>query len=158
MPPDDRSPNLQTALAFIDARNLWVGEGPDGVDQMLSLFDDNLEHRILPQSLCRPVLSKNQYRDYVRGLLQFIREYKVSLHEVIESNENSIIIHASSVGTGVSGAAFANEYMLVLHFKASEEPGKLPRICSVKEFVDSKVTAEFFQEERRRAKLKEHAA
>ncbi|KAF5383395.1 hypothetical protein D9757_006159 [Collybiopsis confluens] len=151
-PPDDQSPNLQTALAFIDARNLWVSpDGPDGVDQMLSLFDESLEHRILPQ----PVLSKNQYREYVRGLLAFICEYKVTLHDVIESHGNSIVIHASSVGTSVSGATFFNEYMFVLHFKASETPGELPRIANVKEFVDSKVTVEFFQEERRRAKLKE---
>ncbi|KAF9073540.1 hypothetical protein BDP27DRAFT_1318457 [Rhodocollybia butyracea] len=148
-----QSPNLQTALAFIDARNAWFSStgGKTGVEQMMSLFDDSLEHRILPNSLARPVLKKNQYREYVQGLLRFIRTYKISLHEMIESNENSIVIHASSTGTSLSGVDFSNEYIIILHFKSSNEPGELPKIIKVKEWVDSKKTAEFFEEERRRA-------
>ncbi|KAJ3896146.1 hypothetical protein GG344DRAFT_61546 [Lentinula edodes] len=156
LPPKKQSPNVQTALAFIEARNAWFSRAAcsSGVGQMMSLFDESLEHRILPQSLCRPVLNKNQYREYVQGLLRFIRDYEISLHELIESNDNSIIIHASSVGASLSGATFKNEYMIILHFAPSPELGELPKITSVKEFVDSKTTAEFFQEERRRAKLK----
>ncbi|KAJ3999381.1 hypothetical protein F5050DRAFT_1805115 [Lentinula boryana] len=156
-PPVDQSPNLQATLALFDARNVWFSRAActTGVEQMMSLFDESLEHRILPQSLGRPVLNKNQYKEYVQGLLRFIRDYKISLHEVVESNDNSIIVHASSVGTSLSGATFTNEYMIVLHFASSAKSGELPKITRVKEFVDSKVISEFFQEERRRAKLKE---
>ncbi|KAJ4483774.1 hypothetical protein J3R30DRAFT_1827439 [Lentinula aciculospora] len=152
----DQTPNLQTALAFIEARNSWFSRAAcsNGVEQMMSLFDESLEHRILPHSLGRPVLNKNQYKEYVHGLLRFIRDYKISLREVVESNDSSIVIHASSVGTSLSGAIFTNEYIIILHFTSSTKSGELPKITSVKEFVDSKVTFEFFQEERRRAKLK----
>lgn len=79
VPPKEQSPNVQTALAFIEARNAWFSRSAcsSGVGQMMSLFDESLEHRILPQSLGRPVLNKNQYMEYVQGLLRFIRDYKV---------------------------------------------------------------------------------
>ncbi|KAJ3762443.1 hypothetical protein F5880DRAFT_1505950 [Lentinula raphanica] len=157
VPPENPSPKVQTTLAFVEARNVWFSRvaSASGVEQMMSLFDDNLEHRILPQSLGRPVLNKNQYREYVQGLLHYIRDYKLSIHEVIESNDDSITMHASSAGMSVSGARFTDEYIFILHFTSSDTTEELPKITSVKEFVDSKVTAEFFQEERRRAKLKE---
>lgn len=41
--------------------------------------------------------------------------------------------------------------MLVFHMIPSNDPGVLPKILSVKEFVDSKLSVDFFQEERRRA-------
>jgi len=152
VPPNDPSPNLQAALAYIDARNNWFSSADcvSAVERMMSMFDEDLEHRILPRSLERPVLNKSQYKVYVNELLRFIREYTISLHEVTETIDNSIIIHASSVGTGLSGAKFSNEYMIFLHMKPSDNPEELPKISKVKEFVDSKHTVEFFREERRR--------
>ncbi|KAE9405339.1 hypothetical protein BT96DRAFT_852953, partial [Gymnopus androsaceus JB14] len=156
VPPSssDRSPNLQTALAFIEACNNWYSN-PDGtvaVEQTLDLFDESLQHLVLPKSLQRPALNKNDYTVYFTGMLHLLKGFKATVHEVIESTAgNSVVIHASSVGLGVSGAPYANEYMLVFHMIPSNDPGVLPKILSVKEFVDSKLSVDFFQEERRRA-------
>lgn len=82
VPPHDPSPNLQTALAYIEARNAWFSSADNvsAVDRMMAVFDEDLEHRILPRSLGRPVLNKTQYKGYVNGLLSFIREYRVHIY------------------------------------------------------------------------------
>jgi hypothetical protein len=72
-PPTNPSPNLQALLAYVEARNEWSTDHT----KVMGFFDDSLEHRILPKSLGRPVLTKKQYSDYVAGLLRFIASYKV---------------------------------------------------------------------------------
>ncbi|THV06168.1 hypothetical protein K435DRAFT_849268 [Dendrothele bispora CBS 962.96] len=146
-PPENPSRNLQTLFAYVEARNSWH-ESPDS---FLALFDDNLEHRILPQSLEKPVLNKKQYRELISGLLRFIKAYKMTLHDVIET-EDTIVAHASSVTQGVYGTCSTSEYMITLRFAPPSE-GELPKISYVKEFVDSLSSVEFFKEERRRAQL-----
>ncbi|ESK97212.1 hypothetical protein Moror_17868 [Moniliophthora roreri MCA 2997] len=146
--PPNPSPNLQTVFAFIDACNEWTKTR--SVERTMVLFDDTLEHRILPNSLARPVLNKKQYAEYTGGLLQRIKSYKISLHGVVESGD-TIVIHTTSVGEGFNGTSFSGEEMTTFRFVPPAEQGGLPRICSVKEFVDSRSTYQFFLEERRKS-------
>jgi hypothetical protein len=61
-PPANPSPNLRTALAYISAMEQW------DTQRLMHTFDQTLEHQILPRSLERPLLFKNQYQDYFQGL------------------------------------------------------------------------------------------
>ncbi|KAK7472363.1 hypothetical protein VKT23_000480 [Stygiomarasmius scandens] len=149
-PPNNPSRNLQALFAYVAARNAWHVSGPA---DFLALFDESLEHRILPQSLAKPVLNKRQYAELISGLLRFIKSYKMTLHDVIET-ENTIVTHASSLTEGVHGTQSTSEYMITLRFLPPEDDSKLPKICYVKEFVDSLSSTEFFKEERKRAAAK----
>lgn len=40
-------------------------------DEAMALFDDALVHRILPESLQRPVLTKTGYGNYLTGVMPF---------------------------------------------------------------------------------------
>jgi len=149
--PPHPSRYLRAFLAYIDAFNAW------DLDLILDCYDEQLEHRILPQSLGRPVLNKRQYREYLKGILPLFKRFKVTIHEVVEADEK-MTIHASSVGESASGSPYANEYMIIIHFiplPSSAGPHVLPKMRLVKEFVDSAVSVKFFAEERAKAKLRE---
>ncbi|KAK1231655.1 hypothetical protein PQX77_005221 [Marasmius sp. AFHP31] len=146
--PKYPSPRLQTVLEFIDASNEW--SSTRSVDRVMNLFDDSLEHRILPKSLARPVLNKKQYREYLAGLLRWIKSLKMTLHEVIEG-EDTVVIHTSTLGEGLNGTSFAGEEIITFHFTQPLNSRDIPKISSVKEFVDSQSTYQFFLEERRKS-------
>ena len=59
----------------------------------MSCFADNLEHRILPKSLGRPVLSKEQYGVYMDGIRGYFEYYEMQVREVLECEEGSIVFH-----------------------------------------------------------------
>ena len=82
--PETPSRNLRTFLAYIDALHSW------DVVAVLDCFDDSLEHRILPQSLGRPVLNKRQYGEYFKGLKPLFKSYQVrfSKHEPFYSSHD----------------------------------------------------------------------
>jgi hypothetical protein len=42
------------------------------------VFDDALEHRILPKSMTRPVLTKKQYIEYWKGVMALFAKFEVS--------------------------------------------------------------------------------
>lgn len=67
-PPDDPSPNLRTVLAYFAAMETWDEA------KLMDTFDDTLEHRILPKSLTRPVLTKQLYRVYFQGLTAMFKK------------------------------------------------------------------------------------
>ncbi|KDR75483.1 hypothetical protein GALMADRAFT_247920 [Galerina marginata CBS 339.88] len=149
--PQFPSRYLRAFLAYIDAFNAW------DLDLIVDCFDEALEHRILPQSLGRPVLNKRQYREYLKGVLPLFKKFKVTIHEVIEADEK-MTVHASSVGESASGAPYTNEYMIVVHFVPAPPPAgasALPKMRFVKEFVDSASSVKFFTEERAKAKARE---
>lgn len=79
-PPVSPSPNLQTVLAYVNARN------ENDADKIMSCMDDSLEHRILPKSLGRPVLNKGHYAEYLGGLLPVFKRYKVGIHSALCSS------------------------------------------------------------------------
>ncbi|KAH9485738.1 hypothetical protein JR316_0002653 [Psilocybe cubensis] len=146
--PSSPSPNLRAFLAYVKAAEAW------DVDRTMEFFDDALEHRILPQSLGRPVLNKRQYGEYLRALRPFFKTYQVTIHEVIEA-DNKMTAHASSNGVSVSGVPYANEHVLVIHYAPVSEsagPDALPKMRLVKEYVDSSFSLTFFAQERAKAK------
>ena len=61
--PPDPSPNLVSLLKYVEAIKEW------NLDKILSLFDDDLEYHILPQSLGRPVMNKKLYSTYWKTVL-----------------------------------------------------------------------------------------
>lgn len=69
--PHDPSPNLRAFLSFIDALHRW------DFDDIMDCFDETLEHRILPQSLGRPVLNKKQYAQYFRAIFPIFQSWRV---------------------------------------------------------------------------------
>ncbi|KAF8161482.1 hypothetical protein B0H34DRAFT_643043, partial [Crassisporium funariophilum] len=149
--PSAPSPNLRAFLEYVDALHAW------DFDALMSSFDDALEHRILPQSLGRPVLNKRQYGEYFRGVMPLFRKFQLTIHEVIEAGDK-MTIHASSTGESITGAPYANEYTYIVQFvpPPPNQGGKaLPKMRFVKEFVDSSATVKFFTEERAKAKARE---
>ncbi|KAG6813765.1 hypothetical protein H0H92_007717 [Tricholoma furcatifolium] len=144
-PPDSPSPNLQTLLAYRDALNDW------NIDKIAPLFDESLEHHILPKSLGRPVLDKKQYLTYFAKIMPLFKSFHFTLHEVIEAGD-VITVHGSSIGESATGAPYNNETIVVLHFGEPDDGGyELPRMTMVKEFVDSSSVLKFFTEERAKA-------
>jgi hypothetical protein len=69
--PETPSRNLRAFLAYADALHAR------DFDAVLDCFDDALEHRILPQSLGRPVLNKRQYGEYIKGVMPIFKRFQV---------------------------------------------------------------------------------
>lgn len=69
--PSVPSPNLRAFLAYVDAVRTWNHK------DLMACFDEALEHRILPQSLGRPVLNKRQYGEYIRGIMPLFKRLQV---------------------------------------------------------------------------------
>lgn len=69
-PPPAPSQNLKVLLAYVNARNK--------LDNVLRFFHNELEHRYLPVSLGRPVLTKKQYGEYLEALASMMTTYTVS--------------------------------------------------------------------------------
>ncbi|KAJ7594857.1 hypothetical protein C8J56DRAFT_927795 [Mycena floridula] len=144
IPPSDPSPNLQTVLAYVQARN------ENDPDKIMSLMHPTLEHRILPKSLGRPVLTRQLYASYLGGFCPRFKSYKMTLHEVIEA-QGMIIFHASAVGLSMQDTCFTNEYNIIMTLVPPDTDYDLPKISAVKEFVDSDAIVRFFAEEREKS-------
>lgn len=71
--PAQPSRNLRTFLEYVDA----LSQVPCDLDRVFNCFDDSLEHRILPASLKRPVLTKRHYREYLSLVLPMFSSFKV---------------------------------------------------------------------------------
>ena len=88
--------------------------------------------------------------DYSRAHPPRIFYIKVTIHELVESSD-TIVLHASSRGASTLGTPYHNEYALFFHFVPPSIAGDLPRICRVKEFVDSQFSAQFVGNEKEAA-------
>jgi ketosteroid isomerase-like protein len=76
---------------------------------------------------------------------------------VIEAG-SALTVHGSTKGKSVSGTPFANEYIFIVHFAAAPlTTGSLPKIKSLKEFVDSAAVMRFFAEDRAANEMLESA-
>lgn len=170
---------MRTLLRYIDAVNAR------DYASMASVFDDALEHRILPKSMARPVLTKKQYLDYSKSLLGMFAKFETKIHEVIEAGDK-LTVHGSTRGKSWSGTPYTNEYMLLIHFThptpstlspssssggggggesledefsaitfGRSDADRLPKIRLLKEFVDSSVTLQFFRDESERKRKRE---
>ncbi|KAJ3500254.1 hypothetical protein NLJ89_g9882 [Agrocybe chaxingu] len=144
--PEAPSLNLRTFLAYVDALHQW------DYDAIMACFDEELEHRILPASLGRPVRNKMQYEEHFKGVIPMFEKFRVTIHDVIESDDK-IAVHASSKGESTLGTPYTNEYTLMITFTSPSRGSpdvhveELPKMRCVKEFVDSAFSAKFFSEE-----------
>ncbi|KAF9524986.1 hypothetical protein CPB83DRAFT_819287 [Crepidotus variabilis] len=144
LPPESPSPNLQAFLSYISAVHTLDTE------VIIKHFDDSLEHRIIPNSLGRPVLNKKQYAEYVRGAVKFFKWVKLTINQVIEADD-ILTAHLSSVGESICGTPYSNELVLIFHYVPAPSdvgPDALPRVHYAKEFVDSATITKFYSEER----------
>jgi len=151
--PETPSRNLRTFLAYADSLRAL------DLEAVLDCFDDALEHRILPQSLGRPVLNKRQYGEYIKGVMALFKHFQLTIHEVIEADDK-MTVHASLMGESLAGVPLLNELTFMIHFVPPPQhsgPNALPRMRFVKEFVDSEANLKFYKEERAKAKLREAA-
>lgn len=62
---------MRSLLTYIDAVN------NNDYDAMANVFDEALEHRILPKSLERPVLTKKLYLEYWRSVMGLFETFEV---------------------------------------------------------------------------------
>jgi hypothetical protein len=69
--PNAPSPNMRALLAYLDALQAW------NFKDVMACFDEALEHRILPQSLGRPVLNKRQYGEYFGAIIPLMKKSQV---------------------------------------------------------------------------------
>lgn len=69
--PKNPSPNVETVLKYIDA---LAALDPHSV---IAQFDDRCMHHILPRSLGRPVLTKDQYLFYLVAIFKMFNSYQV---------------------------------------------------------------------------------
>ncbi|KAG5636669.1 hypothetical protein H0H81_007231 [Sphagnurus paluster] len=141
-PSDSPSPNIKTTLALINAYNEW------DASKLSAVLDDSLEFQILPKSLGRPVSTKAEYLDnFEKNVQPMFKRFHLTIHDLVETDSAV----ASSEGESVTGAPYANEYVIFLYFVPPKEGGDgLPKISMVKEFVDSARSVKFFTEERAR--------
>lgn len=157
---------MRTLLLYVDAVNAR------DYNAMAATFDEALEHRILPKSMARPVLTKKLYVEYWKGVMALFAKFETKIHEVIEAGDK-LTVHGSSRGKSWSGTPYTNEYVMIVHFTpppaspsspptTSTSPSatvispyatsttNLPKIRYLKEFVDSSVSLDFFKEESER--------
>jgi len=76
---------MRAFLAYVDALEAW------NFKDVMECFDEALEHRILPQSLGRPVLNKRQYGEYIRAVMPLIKRFQITIHEVIEAGDKMTV-------------------------------------------------------------------
>ena len=62
---------MRALLAYLEALQAY------NFKDVMACFDDALEHRILPQSLGRPVLNKRQYGEYFGAIMPLMKKSQV---------------------------------------------------------------------------------
>jgi len=123
---------------------------------METLLDEGYLHDLLPQTLGYPQKTKAECFPYWKGLIPWFNDLNVTIYEIVES-PLGVAIHGASTATSTTGAPYANEYMFMVRLK--EQPDGKLKIIHVKEFIDSKVTLDFFPAEgARQAELQKKQA
>ncbi|KAJ7145774.1 hypothetical protein C8R44DRAFT_689847 [Mycena epipterygia] len=135
-PPSNPSPTHQTFLAFVEAV-----QAKDHV-ALMTTFDDSAEIEVLPKSLARPKRDKAGYGEVIKMVWANFKDLEMTIYEVIEAG-SAFTVHAASKGESISGTPWNNEYIFVIHFNTGTAGG-LPKIVSLKEFVDSASMGKFF--------------
>ncbi|KAJ7769663.1 hypothetical protein DFH07DRAFT_806625 [Mycena maculata] len=142
-PPSNPSPAYQTLLGFAGAMKARDHTA------LLASFDDSAIIEILPKSLGRPPMDKPTYAEYIKGNWGKFKSFDLTIETVIEAG-SIFTVHAASKGEAVSGAAWANEYIIIFQL-TTPEAGGVPKIVSQKEFVDSAAMMKFIVEDAAKA-------
>lgn len=66
----DPSPNVAVIQTYIAALEKW------DLESIMGVFDDNLEHHILPLSLARPVSDKKAYREWFVTVMPLFQNFE----------------------------------------------------------------------------------
>ncbi|KIJ51392.1 hypothetical protein M422DRAFT_26806 [Sphaerobolus stellatus SS14] len=143
--PANPSTQLQVVLKWLEAwRTL-------NLDNILLALANNYKHQVLPKSLGRPVLNREEFIQNYKVILPLYTHLGTDKVKEIIEVPGKIFIHATSSGKSTTGAAYDNEYCLTFYLAHQDDDLK---ISHLKEFVDSKYTSEFFAEESKRQALK----
>ncbi|KAF2132362.1 hypothetical protein P153DRAFT_285012 [Dothidotthia symphoricarpi CBS 119687] len=140
MPSKER----QTADTIVQAYNRM------DIDTIVSLRTPDCKRIFLPSSLKYPSQSNDAFRANLTSMKSIFTNFKVTVHDVIESGSTSaIVIFASARGDTPIGV-YENEYVWKMTF---EEGGE--RVCGWSEFVDVGMARDFLpklmEEMKRRA-------
>ncbi|KAH8104840.1 hypothetical protein BXZ70DRAFT_623247 [Cristinia sonorae] len=147
----DPSPQLQAALHWINA----LIETRD-VQDLESAITDDFAIQVLPKSLGRPQLHKEEYLKYSNSFtFHVVRDFEATIQEVVETADK-VVLHASSKATSATGFPYSNEYIIIFHLAL--QPDGQYKVKYLKEFVDSQFSTEFFPAERKRQEARELAA
>ncbi|TCD64009.1 hypothetical protein EIP91_004677 [Steccherinum ochraceum] len=140
--PNTPSLQLQAFLRWADA--MTVKQDP--VALAASVTED-FQYQSLPKSTGLPARDKASFVEYASSLMAMMSDFKSDIHEVIETDD-TITVHASGQATSITGALYANEYIIIVHV-AKQADGEY-KLSSMKEFVDSKGMTEFMAAETKR--------
>ncbi|THH20620.1 hypothetical protein EUX98_g8547 [Antrodiella citrinella] len=139
----DPSPQLQVVLRWLDALVTT-----HDVKALESTLTEDYTYQVLPRSLGRLARSKSEFLEYCDSFsMRVVRDFEATIHEVIET-PNNVVFHASSTAISATGYPYANEYIIIMHVNL--QPDGEYKIRSTKEFVDSKLSSEFFPAEAKR--------
>ncbi|KAF8514612.1 hypothetical protein JB92DRAFT_3115516 [Gautieria morchelliformis] len=120
------------------------------IDKLLPIITDDFTHHFQPRSLgIRSINGKAAFRKYIESMAYLLPHVEVTIHEHIEA-PGKLFMHATSKSTSRTGLPYANECCLIMHFIALD--GGPLKISLIREFVDSKFNAHFFEEEREKRK------
>ena len=101
---------------------------------------EDCTQRVYPARLDRPLLNNTEYRKYFPTFSALFKHFHVEILEtVVDPNNHKVAFHARSTGETVIGP-YANEYMIMMQM--TEDDAK---ISSIKEFVDSGYSDEYFK-------------
>lgn len=125
---------LQTALRIIDGYNQW------DIEAILAPRAVECTQQVLPYRLNRPVLDNTEYREYFSKIMPYFKSFRVEILDVVvDLRHSKVAINARSKGDSVLGP-YGNEYMLIFHMTDDHL-----KVLSIKEFVDSGYSNEYFQ-------------
>lgn len=133
---DEPSQLLQTALRVINGYQNW------DLDAIFAPRAENCTQQVLPASLTRPPLSNSQYREYLaNGVVPHFKNFQLNVVDIVEDTKHSkVVMHAQSQADTAIGP-YVNEYMILLQMTDDHK-----QVISIKEFVDSLYSQNFFRE------------
>ena len=133
---------LKTVYSVLDGYNKW------DIETILGPRTPDCTQQVLPARLERPPLTNAEYREYfTTSVMPYFKGFVVEVLDAIEDPAaHKVALHARSRAETVVGN-YANEYVLIMHTTEDDT-----QVHSIKEFVDSGYSAEFFP------KLRAHLA
>ncbi|KAI0792077.1 hypothetical protein C8Q75DRAFT_618667 [Abortiporus biennis] len=137
--PLNPSPQVKPIIACITAISEFK------IDNMVDSFTSDFKRYALPKSLgALEPFSADGFVENVKFFFKILKEYKFTFNEIFEA-PGLVVVHGSAVLTTHSGRSYNNEYMIV--HEVEEQSDGTFKIKVLKEFVDSKVTTDYYHTE-----------
>jgi ketosteroid isomerase-like protein len=130
----EQSTLLKTAHSVLEAYDTW------DIDTILAPRTSNCTIQVLPLRLQRPAQNNSEYRDHFNAAIKpHFKNFTLEVLDTIEDpKRHKVVFHAKSSADTPVGP-YANEYTLYLQMTDDDT-----QVASIKEFVDSQYSAEFF--------------